>query len=118
MLSLLSAAIPLSAVLTATLLAIAQDGSIKENPGVPTIQSAKSIHVLAFTSKAELLVNISEGSFSMKQWDSIYETAERICCGDTVDPDAIEDGEHESGMMQFVKSVMEEKVHKDLAWKS
>lgn len=54
----------------------------------------------------------------MKEWDSIYEAAERICCGDAVEPDSMEDEEHKSGMMQFVKSVMEEKVHKDLAWKS
>lgn len=105
--------------MTATLLAITQDGSIKQNPDVPTIQSAKSIHVLAFTSKGELLVNLSEGSFIMKEWDSIYEAAERICCGDASnDPDAMVDEEHDGGMMQFVRSVMEEKVHKDLAWKS
>ena len=103
--------------MTATLLAITHDGSIAENPDVPTIQSAKSIHVLAFTSKGELLVNLSEGSFNMKEWDSTYETAERICCGD-VDPDAMDDEEQDGGMMQFVKSVMEEKVQKDLAWKS
>lgn len=105
--------------MTATLLAISQDGSIKENPDVPTIQSAKSIHVLAFTSKRELLVNLSEGSFNMQEWDSIYEAAESICCGSASgDPDAMVDEEQDGGMMQFVRSVMEEKVHKDLAWKS
>lgn len=104
--------------MTATLLAIAQDGTIKENPDVPAIQSAKSIHVLAFTSKSELLVNLSEGSFSMNEWDSIYEAAERICCGDASNPDAMADEEHDGGMMEFVRSVMEAKVHKDLAWKS
>lgn len=118
MLALLSSALPLSAALTATLLAITQDGTIIENPDLSTIQSAASIHVLAFTSLGELLVNLSEGSFTMEQWDEVYSRAETICCGSAADPDAMVDQEQDRGAMQFVKSVMEEKVEKDLAWKS
>lgn len=51
----------------------------------------------------------------MQEWDLVYETAERICCGDT---DATNDEEQDLGMIGFVRSVMEEKVSKDLAWKS
>lgn len=101
--------------MTATILAITKDASITENPDTPTIHSAKSTHVLAFTSKGELLVNLSEGSFTMQEWDSIYEAAERICCGHA---DAMNDEEVDTGMIGFVRSVMEEKVSKDLAWKS
>lgn len=104
--------------MSATLLATTQDWTIKENPDVPTIQSAKSIHVLAFTSKGELLVNLSEGSFTMKEWDSIYETAEKVCCGEERDGDEMKDEEVDTGRIGFVRSVMEEKVSKDLAWKS
>lgn len=117
-LSLLSATIPLSSAMAATLLAIRSDSTIIENPDIPTIQSAKSIHVLAFTSKGELLVNLSEGSFTMKEWDGIFEAAERICCGEERDEDKMDDGEQDTGMIGFVRSVMEEKVSKDLAWKA
>lgn len=118
-LSLLSAAIPLSASLTATLLAISQDGTILRNPGTAEIQTAQSIHVLAFTSHGELLVNLSEGSFTMEQWEDVYAQAEKICCGTTeVDPDAMVDEGENAGMMGFVKTVMEEKVQKDLAWRT
>lgn len=118
-LSLLSAAIPLSASLTATLLAISQDGTIVRNPPTPEIQTAQSIHVLAFTSHGELLVNLSEGGFTMEQWEDVYAHAEKICCGTTeTDPDAMVDEGENAGMMQFVKTVMEEKVQKDLAWRT
>ncbi len=74
------------------------------------------MHILAFTSQGELVVNLSEGNFSVNEWDSVYEHAESICCGSSDPDDMVE--EENGGMMQFVKSVMEDKVQKDLAWKS
>jgi exosome complex component RRP46 len=118
-LSLLSAAIPLSISLTATLLAVARDGTILENPPTSEIQTAQSIHVVAFTSHDQLLVNLSEGSFTMEQWGEVYAQAEKICCGSTaVDLDAMVDEGENGGMMQFVKTVMEEKIQTDLAWRT
>lgn len=118
-LSLLSAAIPLSASLTATLLAISEDGTIRQTPSLPETMSAQSIHVLAFTSHGELLVIESQGSFTPAQWDEVSIQAEKICCGSTAaDPDAMVDEGEEDGMVQFVATVMEEKVAKDLAWRT
>ena len=54
----------------------------------------------------------------MNEWDSIYEAAETICCGEKRDEDKMDDGEQDTGMVGFVRSVMEEKVSMDLAWKS
>jgi len=55
----------------------------------------------------------------MEQWEDVYAHAEKICCGTTeMDPDAMVDEGENAGMMQFVKTVMEEKVQKDLAWRT
>lgn len=116
-LALLSAAIPLSTSLTATFLAITEKGNILQNPSLLETQTAQSIHALAFTSHAEPLVIESQGSFTPAQWDEVCIQAEKICCG-SADPDAMVDEGEEGGMMQFVQTVVEEKVDKDMAWRT
>ncbi|OBT74949.1 hypothetical protein VF21_06087 [Pseudogymnoascus sp. 05NY08] len=116
-LALLSAAIPLSTSLTATFLAISEKGKILQNPSLLETQTAQSIHALAFTSNAEPLVIESQGSFTPAQWDEVCIQAEKICCG-SADPDAMVDEVEEGRMMQFVQTVVEEKVDRDMAWRT
>jgi exosome complex component RRP46 len=104
--------------LTATFLAISDDRKILQNPSLLETQTARSIHVLAFTSHAEPLVIESQGSFTPAQWDEVCIQAEKICCGSTADPDAMVDEGDGGGMMQFVQTVVEEKVDKDMAWRT
>ena len=107
--------------LTSVLLALTSDGTAKKilrNPTFIQSQSADSLHVLAFTSHGELLVAESEGSFTIGDWNDIYEAGKAICCNDSE-----QDGDHEmndgrdGGRQMFVKSALQSKVAADLHWK-
>ena len=104
--------------LTSVLLAITPDGILR-NPNLEELQIADSVHVLAFTSHGELLVAESEGCFTLEEWNGIHDVGRRICCDET-EEDAMQDDvldEKAGGMMNFVKSVLAEKVKQDLQWK-
>jgi exosome complex component RRP46 len=120
-LALLSAAMPLAMTMTSTLLAIMDNGNIVQYPTIREIQQASSVHVLAFTSHGELLVNESEGDFNIDDWDLIFEKAQRICCGTgkAADVDAmLDEGEEgNGGLTGFLRSTLEEKVTSDLKWR-
>jgi exosome complex component RRP46 len=124
-LALLSAAVPMRATATATAVAIVlQDGTRKKvvDPSPREIEAAKSVHVLAFTSRDELLLAESEGDFTVREWDEVCEIAERVCCRSTVTKEGIEmmlDDEVADGpdMRHFLRSAVEDKVAADLHWK-
>ena len=112
--------------LTSTQLAIKSNRSLRKiirNPTLQDFQAADSVHVLAFTSQRQLLVAESEGSFTLDDWDEVYEIGKDLCCHgiETADDDdGMQGGELDEttgGMMSFVKSTMEEKVSLDLHWK-
>jgi exosome complex component RRP46 len=125
-LTLLSASMPLAMTLTSVLLAINSDGSLRniiQSPTLQELQNANSVHVLSFTSHGQLLVAESEGSFTMEDWDEVYEIGKCLCCGgiDTADDSMMQGDrleENSGGMMKFVKSALGEKVSADLHWKS
>ncbi|KAI1466810.1 uncharacterized protein F4812DRAFT_67395 [Daldinia caldariorum] len=123
-LSLLSAALPLTATLTSTSLAVVADGQSKKvvlNPSPREIQTSQSFHVFSFTSHDELILAESEGSFTMKEWDDAFTVAQRQCCPLTTagDGDALMDDDSLPGanLKQFVRSTLEEKIASDLHWK-
>jgi exosome complex component RRP46 len=122
-LTLLSASIPLAVTLTSVLLALNSNGksrTVVKSPTLVQFQAADSVHVLAFTSQEELLVAESEGTFTLEDWDEVYETAKTLCCDETAtagDDVMRDEGENKGSLMKFVKSTLEEKVAKDLHWK-
>jgi exosome complex component RRP46 len=124
-LALLSAAVPMRATATATAVAIVrQDGATKTlvDPSSREAETAQSVHVLAFTSHDELLLAESEGDFTVKEWDDVYETAKTICCRPQPTKEGIAmvlDDENAAGpdMRHFLRSAMESKVASDLHWK-
>jgi exosome complex component RRP46 len=120
-LALLSASMPLSMTLTSALLALTSDGTAKRiirNPTLIQSQVADSLHVLAFTSQGDLLVAESEGSFTIGDWDEIYEAGKAICCHETkIAEDHEMADEKDGGMQMFVKSILQAKVAADLHWK-
>jgi exosome complex component RRP46 len=107
--------------LTSVLLALTSDGTAKRilrNPTPIQYQRADSIHVLAFTSQGDLLVAESEGSFTIGDWDDIYDAGKAMCCNDSKQTDDHEMGDgKEGGMQTFVKSTLQAKVAADLHWK-
>jgi len=120
-LALLSAAMPLAMTMTSILLALMDDGKIIQYPTIREIQQATSVHVLAFTSNGELLVDESEGDFNIDDWDLIFEKAQRVCCGagEAADIDVMSDESEEdnSGLTGFLRSTLEQKVTSDLKWR-
>ncbi|KAI8965999.1 hypothetical protein F5Y11DRAFT_343991 [Daldinia sp. FL1419] len=123
-LSLLSGALPLTATLTSTSLAIVADGQSKRvilNPSPREIETSQSFHVFSFTSHDELILAESEGSFTMKEWDDAFALAQRQCCAPTTtgDGDTLMDDGSLPGvnMKQFTRSTLEEKITSDLHWK-
>ncbi|KAK6587182.1 hypothetical protein PZA11_000472 [Diplocarpon coronariae] len=119
LLALLSATVPLSMTLTSVYLSLTSEGSIIVNPTPLESQSAASIHVLAFSSHGELLVAESEGSFTLKDWQAVFDAGKKICC-DELKPgedQAMDDGEQDRSLMMFVQSTLEDKVKTDLQWK-
>lgn len=117
MLALLSASTPLAKTLASTILVSNGMKGIIRNPSLVQVQEAKSIHVFAFSSFRELLIAESEGDFSMSEWEQLYESAERLCCGaDTQDNDSMQD--EEQTMQQFIQNALREKIaDNDLHWK-
>ena len=111
--------------LTSVLLAMNSEGpsrNIIRNPTHQQCQVTNSVHVLAFTSHGELLLAESEGSFTLEDWDEVFEFGKALCC------DSIEEsgdsvmqgnglGKGTESMMMFTKSALREKVSVDLHWK-
>ena len=111
---------PLSLTLTSVLLALTSDGTAKRiirNPTLTQSQSADSLHVLAFTSQGDLLVAESEGSFTISDWEDLYEAGKAICYHETEPVDDHEMDGKDGGMQMFVKSILQAKVAADLHWK-
>ncbi|KAI0019573.1 hypothetical protein F4780DRAFT_442686 [Xylariomycetidae sp. FL0641] len=124
-LSLLSAALPLTATLTSTSLAVVAgqgDRKIVSNPTAREIEQSRSFHVFAFTSHNELLLVESEGIFTMQEWDELFATAQNQCCQSPTcnDADTLMQDDSKSlvaDLKQFTKSTMEQKIASDLYWK-
>ncbi|KAI1779942.1 hypothetical protein F4818DRAFT_159608 [Hypoxylon cercidicola] len=123
-LSLLSAALPLTATLTSTSLAIVPDGQSKKivlNPSPREIGVSQSFHIFSFTSHDKLILVESEGGFTMKEWDDVFAVAQRQCCPPAVanDGDTFMDDGSRAGadVKQFTRSTLEGKIMSDLHWK-
>lgn len=121
-LSLLSASLPMTATLSSTSLAIvSKDGHrhIITNPTARQIEQSQSFHTLAFTSRNELILAESEGSFTMKEWDDVYTTARSQCCTTAEDADTpMNEGSTDNAVPKhFIRSTVEQKTTSDLYWK-
>ncbi|KAF7507486.1 hypothetical protein GJ744_010417 [Endocarpon pusillum] len=115
-LALIDAAIPMRCTFTSTIVALMSKTSTRDHPTIAELNAAKSLHVLTFSSKDEVLLAESEGRFSMDEWDAIEEKAKIICLGS---PDAmIEKGEEDKSLQQHMRSVIAEKVTVDERWRN
>ncbi|ORY66386.1 uncharacterized protein BCR38DRAFT_339587 [Pseudomassariella vexata] len=122
LLSLLSAAIPLTATLTSTAFAVlSEEGNrrIVIDPTARDVEQAESLHVFAFTSHGELLLAESEGNFTMDAWDQVVTMAQSQCCPmrfENVDMMG-DDAEAGADLTRFTRSIVEAKIASDLYWK-
>lgn len=124
-LALLSGAMPLRATATSAFAAVLPaDGGKKQvvvDPSPQQVDSSLSTHVLAFTSHDELLLAESEGSFTMQDWEDVYETARSICCelDKKAGVDMVLDEGQQNGpdMRHFLRSTLEARSAADLHWR-
>jgi exosome complex component RRP46 len=121
LLALISASVPLSMTFTASIVAVTSSGDIIRQLSVSQAASAKSLHVLAFSSKGHLLLNESQGTFDFDTWERVHEHAAAICRGTLAgsadgDVTMAEEG-GEQGLEKFVRETVEDKVYRDYAWK-
>ncbi|KAK1241595.1 hypothetical protein MKX08_001569 [Trichoderma sp. CBMAI-0020] len=121
-LGLLTAAVPMKTVASATCLAITNgDGSsVKVDPTPAEIDQARSVHVLGFTADRDLLLAESEGSFSADEWAMVLQTAEKVCCRGQEAGDDAEMGGYgaeSENVQQFMRSVLEAKAAQGLHWR-
>jgi exosome complex component RRP46 len=121
-LGLLTAAVPMKTVASATCLAITDgDGSsVKVDPTPAEIDQARSVHVLGFTADRDLLLAESEGSFSADEWTTVLQTAEKVCsrgqeAGDDAEMGGY--GAESENVQQFMRSVLEAKAAQGLHWR-
>ncbi len=109
-LALMDAAIPMRCMFTSTIVALLSKTSARDHPTIEELNAAKSLHVLTFSSKDELLLAESEGQFSMEDWNAIEEKAKILCLGN---PDAMIEKEEDKPLQQHMKSIVEERVKMD-----
>ncbi|KAI9697768.1 MAG: exosome non-catalytic core subunit rrp46 [Candelina mexicana] len=118
MLTILSASIALSLTLSSALVAVTRDNDIVVNASPNELQQSISIHVLAFSSKGDLLLVESEGDFDLEIWEAIYDTAFKHCRGSKAEsPDDMVDAE-DGAMETFLRRTMQQKIASDLSWKA
>ncbi|KAI9819696.1 MAG: exosome non-catalytic core subunit rrp46 [Thelocarpon impressellum] len=113
MLSLLSASIPLSTVLSSAVVAIDHDGQILSDAPARQLDAAASLHVFAFSSQQTLLLAESEGGFDLDGWEAARETARSMCCGES----AMDDHGQADTLEAFLRLTMRAKVEGDQRWK-
>ncbi|KAI1431659.1 hypothetical protein GGR50DRAFT_54891 [Xylaria sp. CBS 124048] len=122
-LALLSASLPMTTYLTSTSLAILMEDGHRQiviNPTARQIEQSQSFHVLAFTSYNELILAESEGNFTMKDWDDIYNASFAQCCpanpSDDTDTLMDEGMPTTADLGRFIRSTVEQKAISDLHW--
>lgn len=119
MLTLLSSSIPLEYTFTSVILGILSGSDEVVELDKKNIASLESLHVFAFTSKGELLLAQSEGSFTPEQWEIAHDSAESICCGSATEKDRMQvEGEvQNANLQQWLRDTVQDRIDKDQAWK-
>ncbi|OAL05369.1 hypothetical protein IQ06DRAFT_67949 [Phaeosphaeriaceae sp. SRC1lsM3a] len=130
LLALLSASIPLSTTLTSVLIALPSASSPLLAPTAPELLRAKpikSVHVFAFSGDRRLLLNESDGKFSVEEWDEACEMAEEVCCkeeeeggvslGGEMDVDGGAGVDAQGNFENWLRGVVRRKVEWEQRWK-
>lgn len=82
----------------------------------------RSAHVFAFSGNGSLLLNESDGTFSLQEWDEALELAETVCCkeeggvglGEGMDVD----GKEGENLDAWLRDVISDKVTRETRWKT
>lgn len=75
------------------------------------------MHVFAFTSRGDLLVAESEGSFDLDQWENAHAEAKTVCCK-VEDTDAMEQDDAAPNLQSFVEHAVDAQTETAQKWKN
>lgn len=117
---MVSASVPLSMTLSATLLGVTKSGEIVRDPSPAVAQNAVSLHVFAISSKSHLLLNESEGRFDFDTWELVRQRALSICQGTTASADedvTMGEGTTNASLNGFIRETVEDQVYSAYAHK-
>ena len=118
---MLSTSLPLTATLSSVFVAVSPDGTFIDEPAPKQIETATSIHAVAFSSQGSLVLAECEGKFNIDQWEKVVNHAKTICLGAESAEEANEDVDmnegQEDSLHDFVKALMDEKISNDQSWK-
>ncbi|KAF2774201.1 hypothetical protein EJ03DRAFT_322789 [Teratosphaeria nubilosa] len=78
-LALVDAGIPMGGMVSAVLVGMDSSGRISRDPVKADMGKNKSVHAFAFNQHGDMLLNESVGVFSMEEWNSMAEEAEKAC---------------------------------------
>lgn len=100
---------------TASIAALSDDNLVQD-PSPKQLVQASSVHVLAFSSQGQLIMEESEGSFDLPIWDKIYDEAKKVCC--KPGENDMDEDRHQPNIHTFVERVIEAKVDSERGWKN
>lgn len=88
------------------------------------------MHVFAFSGDRRLLLNESDGEFSLQEWEEACEMAEEVCCkeeeeeggvslgtGDRMEVDAGAGMDAHGNLEKWLREVVRRKVEWEQRWK-
>lgn len=104
---------------SAASIAILPSSGLRDNPSPKEISQASSVHVFAFSSKGDLLLSESEGTFDVNQWEAAHGRAKVLGCKiRAMDGDAsMEEDGQDQNMQAFAEQTIEGEVAKARQWK-
>ena len=118
-LALLDAGVPMRCIFGSTLIVVDRENSLNTQPGSKSFEDAQSLHVLAFSSKGELLLAESEGAFSLAQWTEVEKKAKVICLDSDAGSAMIIDSSaaQSVGLVESVRQMVQNKAQSDNRWR-
>ena len=112
MLALLTTTISLTTVMMSASVAAGWNDELALTPSTEEVEAAASLHVLAFSSRGDLLIAESEGSFDYKIWERMFELAEHACQHDEKANSTLHGNlEHQ------LRAVIQDRVAQEQKWK-
>ncbi|KAI6843787.1 hypothetical protein KC340_g253 [Hortaea werneckii] len=117
-LALVDGGLPLQSTMSAALVAVFGKG-ISVDPEEMELELCSSVHALAFSQHAEMLLNQSTGEFDVGNWEEGAERAERACLAAMAPAGGDEEmanGEREA--RPWLRNELEEKAKDAVAWKN
>jgi exosome complex component RRP46 len=97
-------------------------GEMRIDPGAKDVKTARSLHVLGFSSVGELVLVESEGIFNFEEWENVEALARAACLSGVgeIGDIKMQDGEVEAAgksLLDVLRGAVEARVVADERWR-